>query len=208
MGSSGQLGVDSLKLMYAFRYDVFVTRLGWSLPLRDGVERDQYDGPNARYVVQSEGSDCVTACARLLPTVQSYMLPELFPQLLGGRPAPRDASIWELSRFATSVRHTHEGRILCLSKPTVDFLDLVLCFARRERIARLIFVTSIGIERLMLRARVPVHRIGPPALIDGRLHVALFIEVRPQAAATQAYVAGRAGRSPRLARKVQKEIPA
>lgn len=181
MGSSGQLGISIQKLMYAFRYDVFVKRLGWSLPLRDGVERDQYDGLHARYVVQSEGSDRVTACARLLPTTQSYMLPELFPQLLGGRPAPRDASIWELSRFATAVRDTGEGRILCLSQPTLDFLDLVFGFARRERIARLIFVTSIGIERLMLRARVPVHRIGPPARIDGQLLVALFIEVEPQA---------------------------
>jgi len=141
------------------------------------VERDQYDTPEAKYVVISDGSDRVTACARLLPTTGSYMLAEMFPQLLGGAPVPRDPGIWELSRFAVSVRETREGRHLAFSKPSLDLLDLICGFARQHEIARLLFVTSVQIERLMLRAGVPVHRIAAPALIDGSLTVALFIEI-------------------------------
>lgn len=105
------------------------------------------------------------------------MLPELFPQLLGGGSVPRDPAIWELSRFATSVRETREGRALSLSQPTLELLDLIFGFAHRHGIARLVFVTSIQIERLMLRAGLVVHRLGAPAEVDGHLSVALFIEI-------------------------------
>lgn len=186
IGNCSQLSCKLLDLMHEFRHEVFVKRLKWSLPASDGVERDQYDSSSAKYVVLSDDSGRVTACARLLPTTQSYMLPELFPQLLGSCEAPRADCIWELSRFATSVRQTGEGRILALSKRTLDFLDLVLDCARRHSVRGLIFVTSIGIERLMLRAGVSAHRIGPPALVDGQLTVALFIEVQKEKAVAPA----------------------
>lgn len=181
-GNCRQLSAALLNLMHEFRHEVFVKRLKWALPATDGFERDQYDTSSARYVVLTDDTDRITACARLLPTMESYMLPELFPQLLGGCDTPRALNIWELSRFATSVRETGEGRILALSKPTLDFLEQVLECAQRHNIRRLIFVTSIGVERLMLRAGVPAHRIGPPALVDGQLTVALFIEVEKEKA--------------------------
>jgi acyl homoserine lactone synthase len=180
MGNCLQLGAQVLSLMHAFRHEVFVKRLKWSLPLLQGEERDEYDTADAKYVIVSEGSVRVTACARLLPTTQAYMLPDLFPQLLGGMAAPRDSAIWELSRFATSVRETREGRVLAFSKPTLEFLDLILDFARCHDITRLLFVTSVQIERLMLRSGLPVHRIAPPAVVDGRLTVALSIETAQQ----------------------------
>jgi acyl homoserine lactone synthase len=180
MGNSRQLSTSIVDLMHEFRHRVFVKRLGWSLPEVNGMERDQYDTAQAKYVIVSDSAGHITACARLLPTTESYMLPELFPQLLGTCAAPKDSAVWELSRFATSVRETREGRILCLSKPTLDLLDLVFDFAREQNIVRLILVTSVGIERLMLRAGVPVHRIAPPDLVDGALTVALFIEITPR----------------------------
>jgi acyl homoserine lactone synthase len=179
MGTCAQLSTQVLNLMHAFRHEVFVQRLKWSLPLFNGVERDQYDTANAKYVVVSDGPDRVTACARLLPTTDAYMLADLFPQLLGGAPPPRDPAIWELSRFAASVRATRAGRVLSLSEPTLELLDLIFEFARRHDAARLIFVTSVQIERLLLRAGMPVHRIAAPTAIDGSLSVALFIEITP-----------------------------
>jgi acyl homoserine lactone synthase len=177
MGSCGQLSTRVLQLMHEFRHEVFVSRLKWSLPLVNGIERDRYDTSNAKYVIVSESPDRVTACARLLPTTEAYPLPDLFPSLLGGREIPRDPGVWELSRFATSVRETREGRILSLSKPTLDLLEVIFNFARQHNMERLIFVTSVSIERLMLRAGVPVHRVAPPAIVEGQLSVALYIEI-------------------------------
>jgi N-acyl-L-homoserine lactone synthetase len=186
IGNCNQLTTGVMALMHQFRHDVFVKRLGWSLPLVNGVERDQYDTDAAQYVVVTDELNRVTGCARLLPTTETYMLPELFPQLLGGNAAPCDEAVWELSRFATSVRETREGRVLSLSQPTLDLLAQVLEFAAERRVKRLLLVTSIGIERLMLRAGVGAHRMGPPALVDGNLCVALFIEV-PARATTQGH---------------------
>lgn len=177
IGTSGQLAAELLERMHEFRHEIFVKRLGWALPAMSGAERDQYDTPAAKYVVVCDAAGRITASARLLPTVGRYMLPELFPELLGSCDAPKDPAVWELSRFATSVRETREGRVLSLSKPTLDLLEQVLDFARRHSVERLILVTSLGIERLMLRTGISAHRIGPPAKIDGTLTVALFIEV-------------------------------
>jgi N-acyl-L-homoserine lactone synthetase len=48
------------------------------------------------------------------------------------------------------------------------------------------FVTSIQIERLMLRAGLAVHRIAAPAAVDGDLSVALFIEITKEKAPLRA----------------------
>jgi len=182
MGSSSQLHRGVMSLMHDFRHDVFVGRLGWSLPLENGIERDKYDTPDAQYVVVSESEDRVTACARLLPTTQAYMLPELFPQLLGSLPAPHAEDTWELSRFATSVRGTREGRVMALAKPTLELFELVLDFARQRGVKRLLFVTSIAVERLMLRAGFASHRLAAPAILGGCPCVALVLDVEPPVA--------------------------
>jgi N-acyl-L-homoserine lactone synthetase len=176
-GNNSQLSLTLMNLMHEFRHEVFIKRLGWTLPSTNGHERDQYDTPDAKYLVVSNSAGDVTACARLLPTTNSYMLPDLFPQLLGNNQTPRGAAIWELSRFAATVRQTHEGRVLSLSEPTLNLLNSVFDFARKQKVTRLILVTSIGIERLMLRAGVAVHRIAPPANVDGHMCVALYVEV-------------------------------
>lgn len=179
MGSRMELDSTTVNLMHEFRHEVFVKRLGWALAGANGREADQYDSEDAKYVVMMrvDGRDRVTGSARLLPTTQPYMLPNLFPQLLGGCPAPRDPKIWELSRFATSVRATGDGRVLSLSDRTLELLNTVFELARRHDVTRLLLVTSIGIERLMLRAGLSAHRLAPPATVDGELCVAVFIEV-------------------------------
>ena len=183
MGSRRQLGTHVMNLLHALRQEVFVKRLKRSLPIVNGVERDQYDTADAKYVVVSDGPDRVKACARLLPTTAAYMLQDLHPQLLGGSAPPRDPAIWELSRFAPSVRATREGRVLSLSKSTLELLDLIFGFARRHNASRLIFVSSVQMERLLLRAGIPVHRMAAPAAVNGALSVALFIEITPELSA-------------------------
>jgi acyl homoserine lactone synthase len=162
--------------MHEFRHDVFVRRLAWSLPMLDGAECDQYDHAGTRYFVASDEHGHVVACTRLLPTTARYMLPELFPQLLGDTVAPNDPSVWELSRFASNC-YGSNGRVLSLAQSTLDLLHTVLSFARQNSIVRLALVTSIAIERLVLRAGFATHRIAAPKLIKNAPCVAIFIEV-------------------------------
>lgn len=172
-----ELTPQVLASMHEFRREIFVRRLRWSLPLIGGIECDEYDQSHTVYVMLVNASNEVTACARLLPTTGSYMLPQLFPQLLGSMPAPNDPSVWELSRFATNTRATKEGRVLSLAEPTVRLIDSVFVCARQRAVQRLVWVTSIALERLLLRRGYDVHRICSPALIEGVPSVALYIEV-------------------------------
>jgi N-acyl-L-homoserine lactone synthetase len=177
IGNRNELEPKLLSEMHEFRHEVFIRRLGWSLPLVEKIERDQYDHEDAVYIMACDTESHITACARLVPTTGAYMLPDVFPELLGGEAAPRDSAVWELSRFATNVRATHEGRVLSLSQPTLDLLDSVFSFARRCQIKQLVLVTSVAIERLMIRTGLDAHRIGPPAQVFGTLCVALILEV-------------------------------
>ena len=175
IGNRGEFAPVLMQSMHEFRREMFVQRLGWSLPLLEGHERDQYDRDDTVYFVAVDSADSVTACARLLPTTGAYMLPDLFPQLLGTTTAPHHSTIWELSRFAANVRTTREGRVLSLSRPTFELLSSVLDFARARDIEHLVLVTSIAIERLLLRSSFEVHRMAAPAYVNGSLCVALLI---------------------------------
>jgi acyl homoserine lactone synthase len=177
IGGRTELGREVVSSMHEFRHEIFVSRLRWSLPMRDGIECDQYDNEHTVYFVVSDDEANITACARLLPTTVPYMLAEIFPQLLGEHPVPHDPAVWELSRFATSIRKSGAGRVLSLSQPTLDLLESVLEFARRNDIERLALVTSVAIERLLLRAGFNVHRVAAPASTTEGLVVALYIEV-------------------------------
>jgi N-acyl-L-homoserine lactone synthetase len=163
--------------MHEFRYEIFVRRLGWSLPLLEGTERDEYDNDNAIYFVVQDALGKVTACTRLLPTVSGCMLSDLFDELLGDNPPPCDEALWELSRFATKIRKTGDGRSLALSEPTLSLLRAVLDFARRHAVRQLVLVTSVAIERLLIRSGFQVHRLAAPCRMPDGLLVAVFIDV-------------------------------
>jgi acyl homoserine lactone synthase len=179
IGGRRELSPDIVSSMHEFRHEIFVRRLGWSLPMIEGIERDEYDNDNTVYFVVQDALGKVTACTRLLPTVTPCMLHDLFGELLGGNPPPHDPLIWELSRFATNVRKSGDGRALALSEPTLQLLRAVLRFAGRQSVERLVLVTSVAIERLLIRSGFPVHRVAAPCRMPDGLLVALFIDVEP-----------------------------
>jgi N-acyl-L-homoserine lactone synthetase len=179
IGGRNELSPGVVSSMHEFRHEIFVRRLRWSLPENEGVERDEYDNERAVYFVVRDPADNVMACARLLPTTAPYMLADVFPQLLDNQPAPHDAAVWELSRFAADIRKTGEGRALAFSQPSMDLFEAIFDFARRNRIERLAVVTSIAIERLLLRSGFDVHRLGAPARTPDGVIVALYLEVHP-----------------------------
>jgi acyl homoserine lactone synthase len=179
-GSRTELNPELLTSMHEFRKAVFVQRMGWSLPLVDGVERDQYDNEDAVYFTVQDIHEQMTACARLLPTTCPYMLADLFPNLLGENKAPCDPTVWELGRFATDVRKTGQGRVLSLSQPSLDLLEAIMKYSRAHGVRQLVLVTCVAIERLLLRAGFNMHRLGVPTRSDAGLIVACAIEVAPE----------------------------
>lgn len=162
----------------AYRHQVFVERLGWELDVVPGFEQDQFDRDDTVHVVARDTRDTIVGCARLLPTTGSYLLEEVFPELLNGIAAPRSEKVWELSRFAAMCSAGRAegmgGRRAYLAQ---RLLLKALQYCTQHGVTQLVAVTTVSVERLMHRAGVDLCRIGPPSIIGGQAVLAVVIEV-------------------------------
>lgn len=88
-----------MRAMFQARKRVFVDLLRWDLPVVGGqFEIDQFDTPDAIYLILTDRAGEHLASARLLPTTQPHILDSLFPQLCDG-PPPTGSTIYEITRF-------------------------------------------------------------------------------------------------------------
>lgn len=88
-----------LRNMFAARKRVFVDLLGWDVPVLAGrYEVDQFDTPDAIYLVVTDSEGNHRASTRLLPTTQPHILDTMFAALCDG-PVPRGSTIFEITRF-------------------------------------------------------------------------------------------------------------
>lgn len=83
---------------HRLRYRLFVERQGWEVPSYKGMEHDEFDTPAAQYLVWLDDAGETRGVARLLPTVQPYMLKKLWPDMISGE-LPESDSVWEATRF-------------------------------------------------------------------------------------------------------------
>lgn len=178
IGKSNTFSPDLEKALAEYRYQIFIERLGWSLPVEDGLERDQFDHPDTLYVMTRDQGGAICGCARLLPTTEPYLLSEIFPHLLGGQPVPRSGDVWELSRFAAAT--ITSGATVDAANNTRSLLAAAVKSAAQQGAKRLITVSPLGIERLLHRMGVHAHRAGPPSLAEGKPIFACWIEIDAQ----------------------------
>lgn len=92
-------GNAQLRAMFAARKSVFVDLLKWDLPvLADRYEIDQFDTPDAQYLILLDADGKHRASARLLPSERPHLLGDLYAHLCR-RGVPRGPTILEISRF-------------------------------------------------------------------------------------------------------------
>ena len=93
-----------LRNMFAARKRVFVDLLGWDVPVLAGAyEVDQFDTPDAIYLVVTDAAGNHRASARLLATTRPHILDTMFASLCAG-PVPRGPTIFEITRFCLDRR--------------------------------------------------------------------------------------------------------
>ncbi|AJK48489.1 acyl-homoserine-lactone synthase [Burkholderia plantarii] len=165
-----------------YRHAVFVEKLGWPLAVRDGLELDQFDGAGTRYLIGRDGNGAICGCARLLPTRGAYLLSDVFASLLDGAAPPHDDRVWELSRFAVTHPADAGRAIIDVDAATRAMLGASVRLAAECGAERLITVSPLGIERLLLRMGVDAHRAGRPQRIGGKPIFACWIELNRQTA--------------------------
>lgn len=178
-GRPGQLEARVLDNVERYRHKVFVETLGWDLVTEQGRERDQFDSDETIYLAARDESENIIGTGRLLPTTGPYLLGDVFPQLMGGAEVPRDARVWELSRFAavdfTSPNAGALGQFS--SEVTIALFHSALDVAEAHGAERIITVSPLGVERLLRRKGIQAHRAAPPMVVGGHPIFACWIDI-------------------------------
>lgn len=146
--------------MHKLRAQVFKERKGWDVSVIDEMEIDGYDALSPYYMLIQEDTPeaQVFGCWRILDTTGPYMLKNTFPELLHGKEAPCSPHIWELSRFA--INSGQKGS-LGFSDCTLEAMRALARYSLQNDIQTLVTVTTVGVEKMMIRAGLDVSRFGP-----------------------------------------------
>lgn len=155
-----QIDPHALHGMHRLRDRVFHDRLGWDVPSRGGLERDEYDDLDPVYLIARGPGRTVSGCMRLLPTTDRYMLRDTFPELLRGEPGPRDARVWDVSRFAVLPPSPEQHRAATSSEITLELVRRAIDHAFEHDIDAYVAVVSLGLERIFRRIGLPLRRFG------------------------------------------------
>jgi acyl homoserine lactone synthase len=161
--------------MHRLRHRVFVERLRWNVRSFGGLEVDAFDMLDATYLLA--GEDPVIGSWRILPTTGSYMLKDVFGELLEGQTPPCDEAVWEMSRFAVDHGPLDEKGLNALSATTGELFCGLVEYALSQGVREVWTVYDIRIARLLDRVgcrpfwRSARRRIGETIAVAGRFEI-------------------------------------
>ncbi|SHL86827.1 N-acyl-L-homoserine lactone synthetase [Roseovarius litoreus] len=177
MHNYGELLVNYLRA----RKHVFIDQLDWDIYQTDGMEFDQYDTPQCRWIVVHEFGE-ILAGIRLLPTtarcgIYSYMLRDAQRGILDNLPtdvlfmqAPVDPKVWEAARvFITET--VPAQRRFDIQQVLVSKL---ISTARAEGASHVIGIVPAIWARWLRRLDLRAVPIGPRFHIDGTYSQAIL----------------------------------
>lgn len=176
----GALFTDVLKARHAS----FIVHQKWDLPQEDGMEFDQYDTPQSRWIAVHDFGR-VLAGIRMTPTtarcgIYSYMIRDAQQQLLDTIPtnllydeAPVSPHIWEASRVFVAQDVPAKSRMnvqACLMQEMVRT-------ARDNGATQLIGLCPRAWKRWMARLGYQTEHVGPCLDIGGSLNQAILMRL-------------------------------
>jgi acyl homoserine lactone synthase len=166
--------------MHRLRRRVFRDRLDWEVSVSDGLEVDQYDALTPTYLLGVDRRD-VVGCVRLLPTTGSNMLADTFPVLLDGRVAPKNAKIWESSRFCVDTQNVAATAENGLKEATFLWFAAMIEWGKQNDLQAIATVTDLRMERILRRAGWHLDRLGEPRQVGATKAVAGLLPVTDDA---------------------------
>lgn len=160
--------------LFRARKQSFIVQKNWDLPESMGMEFDQYDTPQSRWIAVHDEVGQVLAGMRLTPTtarcgIYSYMIRDAQAGLLGTIPqdllfdaAPVEETVWESSRVFVSHdipqslrRRVHGYMVEAMTKS-----------ARELGATRIIALTAANWPRWYGRCGLEAEAIGRTMFID------------------------------------------
>ena len=139
---------DMVQRILRFRKDILVDRFGWDLKVVDGIERDEFDTPDAIHGAILDGQEII-GCFRLTRTDRPYLAFTKFGHLAQKRPYPRSPLVWEISRLAVAESSRPFETMLFSYSAIFNFAisrgaTSLVAFAdvAKERLVKLIGITT------------------------------------------------------------------
>ena len=163
----------ALRAMFAARKQVFIDLLRWNLPVLAGeFEVDQFDNPDARYLILLDRAGRHRASARLLPTDRPHILGGLYPFLCDG-PVPTGPTTYEITRFCLDRNQTASERRSARNQLVTALAEHAL----RHGITDYTGVAELAWFGQILRFGWQCVPLGMPVREDGRMLAGLHIHI-------------------------------
>lgn len=167
------LGDANLRAMFAARKQVFVDLLKWDLPVLAGeYELDQFDDPDAEYLILLDAAGRHRASARLLKTDRPHLLGDLYPFLCAGE-VPAGPTTREITRFCLDRHQSAADRRSARNQLVTALVDHAL----RERITDYTGVAELGWFAQVLGFGWRCAPLGRAVEQSGRPLAALHIQI-------------------------------
>lgn len=170
------------------RRESFIVRKGWDLPETMGMEYDQYDTPQSRWLAVHDDDGRVMAGVRLTPTtarcgIYSYMIRDAQLGLLDSIPedllfddAPIQPDVWEVTRGFINQDLTAKQRI----KARMHLVLQMLRASETERIRSLIALLPSNWNRWAGRCALQMRPAGRNMNMGGIDYQAVWIDFSAQ----------------------------
>ena len=166
----------ALRSMFEARKRVFVDLLKWDVPVLDGrFEVDQFDTPDAVYLVLADESANHRASARLLRTDRSHILGHLFPSLCEGI-IPSGLQTREITRFCIDPALCRTER----RRMRNELVSALVDHALRWNITDYTAVANIPWFRQISQFGWKCRALGRQRSIGTEMLIALHIEIDDQ----------------------------
>ena len=181
MHAYGELFTDILRA----RRKSFIEQRKWDLPEVDGMEFDQYDTPQSRWIAVHHLGE-VLAGIRMTPTtarcgIYTYMirdaqlgLLDTIPQALLYEEAPVHAHIWEASRVFVASHVPSELRTAVQAR----LMEQMVKSARDEGAIQILGLCPRAWMRWMRRLGYDTEHVGPCLDIGGAMNQAIMMKLR------------------------------
>ena len=164
--------------MFRNRAQIFKERLGWSVSVTGGRERDVFDDANPLYLVSIDPVTRIyRGSVRLLPTTGPNMLRDVFPFLLSEGEAVESPTIWEISRIcAVPSEECQPDRSTNWLSPTLAELVVgIVEVGLMAGLTQIVAVFDARIYRVIKAAGCNPQLIGRPQRIgDTMSYVGVF----------------------------------
>ena len=182
MHAHGELFTDILRA----RRESFIVQRKWDLPEVDGMEFDQYDTPQSRWIAVHHLGE-VLAGIRMTPTtakcgIYTYMIRDAQLGLLDSIPsellyeeAPVSPYVWEASRVFIGHNVPSNLRLGVQAR----LMEQMVKTARDEGATQLLGLCPRAWMRWMRRLGYQTEHVGPCLDIGGSANQAIMMNLRP-----------------------------